>query len=170
MQRMPFTMLVPAQNSNMWTAHSSDADIMDAVLAHALQLLPTLSLQAIAEINHCVGRNYYTLPRAGRTMLDAINERVLQQVRRPFQLWWGALQAFLHARDTQAGLHVVHPSLFWHVNPASALQPPCHAMTGLATCTRCPQHRASLQQDILDWLSCLHLHCKACDVVVTLSL
>ena len=70
----------------MWTAHSSDADIMDAVLARALQLLPTLSLPAIAEINHCVGRNYYTLPRAGRAMLDAINERVLQQVRRPFQL------------------------------------------------------------------------------------
>ena len=59
---------------------------MDAVLARALQLLPTLSLQATAEINHCVGRNYYALPRAGRAMLDAMNERVLQRVRRPFQL------------------------------------------------------------------------------------
>lgn len=59
---------------------------MDAVLARALQLLPTLSLQTTAEINHCVGRNYYTLPRAGRNMLDAINERVLQQARRTSQL------------------------------------------------------------------------------------
>lgn len=110
---------VPAQNSNMWTAHSSDADIMDAVLARALQLLPTLSLQAIAEINHCVGRNYYTLPRAGRTILDAMNERVLQQVRRPLQLWWGALKASLHAHDSQARLHVVSSPPLWRVNPAS---------------------------------------------------
>ena len=83
---------------------------MDSVLARALQLLPTLSLSAIAEINHCVGRNYYTLPRAGRAMLDTINERVLQQVRFPVQLWWGTLKAVLHAHDTRARLHVVSTS------------------------------------------------------------
>ena len=93
---------LPAQNTSMWTAHSSDADVMDAVLARALQLLPTLSLQTIAEINRCVGRNYYNLPRAGRTMLDAINKHVLQQVGAPPTCAAGTLA---RSADMPARLH-----------------------------------------------------------------
>ncbi|KAK9821911.1 hypothetical protein WJX81_002310 [Elliptochloris bilobata] len=69
------------QNTEKAIADPLDAALLEAALARCLELLPTLSLATIAELNYCIGRNYYTLPQAGRDTLNTINEHVLQQVR-----------------------------------------------------------------------------------------
>ena len=55
--------------------------LLDAVLLRSVELLPTLKLEFIEELTHCIGRNYYYIGAVGRSQLMAIGRHVLQQAR-----------------------------------------------------------------------------------------
>lgn len=84
-----------------------DGRLLDEVLLRSVELLPTLTLEFIEELTHCIGRNHYRIGAVGRSQLMVIGRHVLQKACTP---------VFQHGIVRVAGLWTATIGTLGHVN------------------------------------------------------